>query len=83
MTTENEKWSPETRTDMSFILDALFQTSFEGIMLINSAKRIKVSSQLSPDWSLKQSLNIHKTRKATCASFRQGANSVNIQKYAY
>jgi hypothetical protein len=63
---------------MSFTLDALFQSLFEGSTLINSAKRIKASSQPSPDWSLKQSVNIDKTRKATRASFRQGANGVKI-----
>jgi len=54
---------------MSFTLDALFQTLSEGSTLINSTKRIQVS--------------IRETRKATCASFRQGASSMNIQKYAY
>jgi len=68
---------------MSFTLDALFQTLSGGNTLINSAKRIKVSSQLSPDWFLKQSANIHKTRTATCATFRQGANSMNMYKYVY
>jgi len=67
---------------MSFTLDELFRTLSEGSALINSTKRIKVSNKFSPDLSLKQSVNIHKTRTATCASFRQGANSMNMYKYA-
>jgi hypothetical protein len=59
---------------MSLTLDSLLQTLFEVSTLINSAKRIKVSNQLSLDWSLKQSVNIHTTKKATCSSF-QGASS--------